>query len=38
VCRNGDARLNLQLMPDLSKAPLELSKAIEREVEVYAGA
>jgi addiction module HigA family antidote len=30
--------LNLQQMHDLSKARLELSKTIEREVEVFAGA
>ena len=30
--------LNLQQMHDLSKARLELSKSIEREVEAYAGA
>ena len=30
--------LNLQQMHDLSKARLELSKTIEREVEAYAGA
>jgi len=30
--------LNLQQMHDLSKARLELSKKIEREVETYAGA
>jgi len=29
--------LNLQQMHDLSKAQLELSKTIEREVEAYAG-
>jgi len=29
--------LNLQQMHDLSKARLELSKTIEREVEAYAG-
>jgi len=29
--------LNLQLMHDLSKVRLELSKTIEREVEAYAG-
>lgn len=30
--------LNLQQMHDLSKAKLELSKTIERDVEAYAGA
>ena len=30
--------LNLQQMHDLSKARLELSKTIKRDVEVYAGA
>jgi addiction module HigA family antidote len=30
--------LNLQQMHDLSKARLELSKTIERDVEAYAGA
>jgi len=30
--------LNLQQMHDLSKAKLELSKTIERDVETYAGA
>jgi len=30
--------LNLQQMQDLSKAKLELSKTIERDVEAYAGA
>jgi plasmid maintenance system antidote protein VapI len=30
--------LNLQRMHDLSKARLERSKTIEREVEAYAGA
>jgi addiction module HigA family antidote len=30
--------LNLQQMHDLSKAKLELSKRIERDVEAYAGA
>ena len=30
--------MNLQLMHDLSKARLELSKMIERDVETYAGA
>ena len=37
-CNSPEFWLNLQQMHDLSKARLELSKKIERDVEAYAGA
>jgi plasmid maintenance system antidote protein VapI len=38
TCGTREFWLNLQQMHDLSKARLELSKTIERDVEAYAGA